>query len=462
MTSQSLMEVDTSSRDLCPSSFLQTLFGLLDEYQIRYCVLHSWDTLPEELRGDLDLVVHPADVGMLSRVFRELQNKGYPPVQCINNVVKSYYYVFVASEGQGKSFVCVDVSYEHRRGGLIFSPGDVMVAGRRRQGCFWVPQPKTEFVYLLIKKTWKQAVPPHQQQRLRGLVEQLGEAEAEELAGQVYGNRWKRPVVRACMSGTLNNILRRLRRPLWCKTIVRDPLNPVRYLLADLRRLIHRWLRPTGLYLAVLDPDGVADSGLLERVVQRVQPAFWRHRVFHWRPMFLWRRKYNGTMIGTGTPAPGSRIRAIARVSALWLDYWLGYWFIVRPMLARSGLVVFEHHVYELFLDPGRYCRQCPDWFARLVARIIPRPDLSMLMAADPKEEVYSLGRKASSNDGRGLSAACDQAKDKLPPIVLIETQRGPDQAVAEASRAVLEHQANRIRRQGAFGLALEVEQANG
>ena len=49
--------------------FLLNLFRLLDEYDVNYCVLHSWDCLPENLTSDLDLAVHPRDKHKLPLVL---------------------------------------------------------------------------------------------------------------------------------------------------------------------------------------------------------------------------------------------------------------------------------------------------------------------------------------------------------------------------------------------------------
>src|ERR1700686_3343196 len=60
----SLGQVDATERDRAPtkhsaqghslSHFLCLLFKLLDEDGTRYCVLHSWQGLPDELPSDLD------------------------------------------------------------------------------------------------------------------------------------------------------------------------------------------------------------------------------------------------------------------------------------------------------------------------------------------------------------------------------------------------------------------------
>jgi hypothetical protein len=83
-----------SSDAASTSEFLKTLFLLLDECAVRYCVLHSWESLPFELLSDLDLAVHPEDRAKLPPVFRKLQELGYLLIQCFNYSVNAYYFVF--------------------------------------------------------------------------------------------------------------------------------------------------------------------------------------------------------------------------------------------------------------------------------------------------------------------------------------------------------------------------------
>src|ERR1700730_426029 len=54
--------------------FLLTLFQLLDECSVRYCVLHSWEKLPDELPNDLDLAVLKEDKLKLRYVFDGLRS----------------------------------------------------------------------------------------------------------------------------------------------------------------------------------------------------------------------------------------------------------------------------------------------------------------------------------------------------------------------------------------------------
>src|SRR5436305_15213846 len=80
---------------LSRKDFLLTLFAALDESQTRYCVLHSWEKLPDQLSSDLDIAVHPQDNWKLQFVFRVLREKGYTAVQLINYFVDAYCFRFL-------------------------------------------------------------------------------------------------------------------------------------------------------------------------------------------------------------------------------------------------------------------------------------------------------------------------------------------------------------------------------
>ena len=393
----------TASGTVSRPAFLRLLFRLLDEHDVRYCVLHSYEGLPDELPSDLDLAVHPRDVAKLPFVFRALADQGYQPVQCVNYAVKGYYFDFVWFEGPAFKCISVDLTYEYRRGGLILASGEDLVARRQRRSLLWTPDPATEFAYLLAKKTFKGFVPARQEQRLKRLVEELGRPEAERVAARLFGEKWKGQVVESCARGCCRKPLGKLKKRLCWTVITRDALNPIRCVLADAPRLTRRWFQPTGLFVVVLGPDGVGKSTLIEHLTQYLLPPFRRHRVFHARPMLLWRRKDAGT--GHRPPRQTSAFPSCSRLQncfALLPDYWFGYLVFTRPLFARSGLIVFDRYFHHLLVDPIRYLYGGPMWLPRFLARFVTPPELLFLFL-DAREEVI-LSRETRGPTG-GVTA---------------------------------------------------------
>src|SRR5438128_7780883 len=91
------------------ADFLSILFRKLDENGVRYCVLHSWESLPNAIGTDLDIGVHPDDKEKLAVTLAELRPDGYVPVQSLNYFVNAYYLVFAWFEEEVAHFAVVDI-----------------------------------------------------------------------------------------------------------------------------------------------------------------------------------------------------------------------------------------------------------------------------------------------------------------------------------------------------------------
>jgi thymidylate kinase len=437
------------------SGFLRLLFQQLEECEVRYCVLHSWEGLPQELPSDLDLAVHPVDRAKLPLVFGRLQAEGYRLVQCLNYFAQAYYFVFVWFEDEGLKSVAVDVIFEHRRSGLISLSGEELIAGRRRIDDFWVASPATEFAYLLAKRTWKKSAPPHHTQRLRALVETLGQAEAEKLAGKVFVGKLKAEVVAACAHRSLDKLVRRISLQPWWTSLLRHPLGLMRFLFGEALRVISRCLQPTGLFVVVLGPDGVGKSTLVSQLTPTCGACFRRHRLYHWRPMVIASQKETGVPVtNPHDKLARGTLASVAALLLVFLDYWLGYLLVLRPFLARSGLIVFDRYFPDLLVDPLRYLYGGPMWLPKVLSRLVPRPDLLFLVLDAEDEVILSRKHEVVLEELRRQRAGYRQFTEQEGKARLIKTDQGIGWTVGEASRFIVEHLARRFERRHSGWLA--------
>lgn len=369
------------------TAFLELLFGLLDKHEIRYVVLHSYDGLPQELPSDLDMAVHPQDSPLLADVFTDLDRAGYRAAQCLNYAPEGNYFVFCWVQGQTVHSVAVDFVQAHRRGGVHLASGEKLVSGRRRFRGLWVPAAEVEWSYLLAKKALKRdSLRPSQQRRLRELAMELGSAGAELVAAQVFGERDAKRVVDACLAGIPGSVLESLGGRVRAMAMRHEPLEMLRQAWMEFRRRGKRWMRPTGLFVAVLGPDGCGKSTLLEGLLVQMQRPFRGSRVFHWRPMLI---PGGGGAASVATPHRQQARPAgvsLPRVLVHFADYWLGYWLRVRPALVRSNLVLFDRYADDASVDPARYrfpdsLRGALGWMSRFA----PRPDITLVLDAPPR-----------------------------------------------------------------------------
>jgi thymidylate kinase len=432
-------------------SFLLALFQLLNENGLRYCVLHSWQNLPDELPGDLDLAVVDEDKLKLLRVFEGLQEQGYVPIQTLNYSEKGNAFVFFWTDPSGGRTATIDIVSEHRRGGRVLATAEDLVANRRRHGAFWIASPQTEFAYLLAKKAFKRKASENQARRLLFLTEELGTVEAEKLAISFLPGDSNRQAVESCMNGSIDDFLRDAHTKLWRVSLTRSPWKLVPYFGAEAWRVVRRWFQPTGLVVAILGPDGVGKSTVISGMVEPLGMAFrCRHRIFHWRPNVMAPKPDMGPVPDPhGKPARGT-LASMLYLSGFFLDYWVGFLFRVRPLIAKSNLVLFDRYFHDVLVDPRRYRYGGPDWFARFLSRLVPEPDLVIVLDTDTESIRERKCELAREEIDRQRKAYLDLGFKRSERVV-VDTSADAGESICSAATAVAGHMRRRLTDRG-FG----------
>jgi thymidylate kinase len=434
MTSAASPAIELAPRPAL-TGFLQMLFAELAARDVRYCVLHSYEELPEHLPSDLDIAVTKGQMPLLAEVFTALGEQGYHPVQCLNYEVNGYYFVFAWTEDGALRTAAIDFISEHREGNLILTSGEELILGRRRRGDFWIPSAAAEFRYLLSKKVLKGSMSLRQSRKLAELA--MGTDAAEAVCERLFGRHWGALAAQACENETLEGILRDLKKHLWIRVLERQPWMPLWYRITDCPRIAARLFRPTGLLLALLGPDGVGKSTLLANLADRLKETFRALHRFHWRPGVLFAGDKAAVTDPHARPCY-SPMRSVLHLGAHIADFQIGFVLRILPAVARTGLVLFDRYFYDLSVDSKRYRYGGPAWLPRALFRAVPSPDLVLILDA-PAETVLERKRETTLEETQSQRERYLQLEGRGFRTQVIDASQSPDRVAQDACQAVID-----------------------
>jgi thymidylate kinase len=225
----------------------------------------------------------------------------------------------------------------------------------------------------------------------------------------------------------------------------RSPGRLARGSLVALRRVS----RPAGAFISLGGVDGSGKSAVTDAVV--AWSPFRRVRRLHSRPGLL---KPPGWFIGR-RPSDGSdphgarpwgRGMSALRLVYFWADFTVGYWLRIWPVRARGGLVVSERWWWDMYVDPHRHRLQPMPRAARLLGRLVPRPDSFLLLDA-PSDPILKRKQEVDAPEIERQRAAWARLAPAIANLETVDAGGSLAEVVDTAIGAVVERQRHRIGR---------------
>jgi thymidylate kinase len=152
---------------------------------------------------------------------------------------------------------------------------------------------------------------------------------------------------------------------------------------------LKRYVRRTGLTIALVGPDGAGKTSVAKRIQEMPDSVFTGAYLRHWRPGLLpdlgrltrVRKAHDG-----GPVAPRRQAGRFYGLRLLYyaLDFLIGYHVKDRWLLGRQVLVLYDRAFLDMRVDPLRYGLASTRGMMTLW-RFLPKPDLIVLLRDDPE-----------------------------------------------------------------------------
>jgi len=206
--------------------------------------------------------------------------------------------------------------------------------------------------------------------------------------------------------------------------------------------MIKKILKPSGLAISFLGPDGSGKSTIIDELLNHQLP-FHRHDYFHLKPIIKKKNIGENTVIVDPHKYPVySTFKSIIKVLYYIGLYNTGWLLNILPLKFKSSLVIFDRYYDDMLVDYKRYRYGGSIAFARAVRLIIPRPELYFILVADPKV-IYARKQEVSFEELQRQVEAYKQLTDNKR-YFLICVDRLPKEITAEILSIILEEMSER------------------
>jgi len=429
------------------SNFLDALFSLLSESAIQYCVLRAPAPVAADGSETLELAVHPEHRWELATLFYGLPRERFRPVQCISAAHGTDRFHFALLGGSRPLLVRVDIQYPGMCI-LLSAVEDELFARSQWQGKCWMAEPADKFSYLLAKAAQLGALTAPEEESCKLSVETLGRAEAEKVAGRLFGLKIQTEVVAACSSGSFGAILPQLRNLGWRDNVPWRIGRSLLSVVSNGSRLLRNWFRSNGLLITILGPDGVGKTTLSTTIFDVLGPAFGPRKILLWRPEVLPRLSKDPSPIDPPhSKPPHGALESVARIVAIFFDYWLGHFILVKPLLSRSALILYDRDIHDILVDHRRYRYGGPRWVLTLLTNVLPRTESLYLILAAAPEVILERKQEVAPTEVRRQLAAYRKLAEDLPNSYLIRTDRDLKSTTSELAQSIVEYLSRRYKR---------------
>ena len=129
------------------------------------------------------------------------------------------------------------------------------------------------------------------------------------------------------------------------------------------------------------------------------------------------------------------------------VDYWLGYFFDIRPRIARLSFVMFDRYFHDVLVDPKRYRYGGPKWYSNLLSRWVPEPDIVIRLDADDKL-IFSRKPELLTEEIRRLRLEYGRLCFRRAQIVTIRTDSDVESSLHASIQALVDFMRHRFRTQ--------------
>lgn len=401
---------------------------------LNYAIAGISDSYPENINSDIDIIISKKDIKLYWKIINQLKSININWVQKISHESHAHYSVITFFDGKKFVKICPDMCSDYMRKGKLFFRSHFLLQNRfLNEKKFYILSSKSEFIYYLLKKMDKREINLKQFQHIkkRWLEDRIGclsnlkfffSEKNISLLRKIFDNNDF-----SLFSKSIFNLRKDLNKNLNFKLDV---------FAFRVYNRISRILKPTGIIIAFLGPDGSGKTTAINGLINNLKPIFLKYNIYHLYPKKI--RNSKPTVI-PHSMKPRGLVGSLIKLIYFFLLYSFGFITKVYPNKLKSSLVIFDRYYHDLIIDPIRYRNGAGDFLTRLVSYFIPKPDIWFLLDANPKN-IHSRKAEVSFEETSRQVIEYKNLMSQFNNGYIIDANQSPRNVIFDIEKIILEY----------------------
>jgi thymidylate kinase len=413
--------------------------------------MNNYENMPEIIPTDVDIAIVKETFKKLDSILLNIALKYN--VEIIQKIWHGYHkcaYILSPLKIDERFRLQLDFFVDFSaRGYPNLLPNCLLLDKRKKYKNFFIPEAEIELPFIIMRRIIKNDLKKEHLEKMKALFGQDSVNTKKNLQ-DIFGEEKSYLILQLIKSGNVNlfqSQLINLRKALkkWAQKNTTFSYK-VKYFLSQFKRVIHRLLHPVGFSIVLLGPDGSGKSTIAKYTLERVSGSFHGGRVQYWRPYLLPAmgklKFWNPSEEVSINPRPHdhpeqNRFKSLLRFFYYLTDYLIGYPIKIYWAKVKKNIIIFDRYYYDYLVDLYRYQFNIPRWVPKLFLPLIPAPNMTIYLDADPA----ILHKRKQELPVQELKRQVKEFKKVLPQIpnsISVKTDKPINEMVGEISYQIL------------------------
>jgi thymidylate kinase len=413
--------------------------------------MNNYENMPEIIPTDVDITIDKETFKKLDSILLNIASKHN--VEIIQKIWHGYHkcaYILSPLKIDEKFRLQLDFFIDFSAKGYPnLLSNRILLDKRKKYKNFFIPEAEIEYPFLVIRRIVKNDMRKAHMDKMKFLIEQDSINTKKNLE-KIFGEGISNSIIKLIETGDnyiFQSQIGEYRNALkkWSKKNTQFEYM-FKYGISQCGRIIQRLLHPVGFTVVLLGPDGSGKSTIAKRVLERVSGSFHGGRVQYWRPYLLpamGRLKFwNPSEEVAINPRPHdhpeqNRFKSLLRFFYYLTDYLIGYPVKIYWKKVKKNIIVFDRYYYDYLVDLYRYQFNIPQWLPKMFLPLIPAPDMTIYLDADP-EVLHKRKQELSLSELERQVKEFKQILPQIPNSISVSTDKPVGEIVGEISYLIL------------------------